>query len=118
MLSSEILACNDDELPVIRICLVKEFVKEMGFHFPGAGSGPVVCFLPGSRRQEIHRLLPTFQRAFTLLRKDWPSLTAVVVTVPGPVGDDVVADVATWGGTTVTCMPVTEQERYDAFAVR
>ncbi|GAQ84360.1 lipid-A-disaccharide synthase [Klebsormidium nitens] len=86
-------------------------------HGLGHEARPMVCFLPGSRRQEIQRLLPTFRRTFMLLREGRPKLTAVVVTIPGPVGDQVTADVAAWSiSHAVTCTPATEQERYNAFA--
>ena len=84
---------------------------------PFAEERPTICFLPGSHRQETRRLLPIFQKTFGLLRRAWPILSAVVVTIPGPVGDEVSAHVAAWDNGAITCRPRTEQERYDAFAV-
>jgi len=48
-----------------------------------AGTGPLLCLLPGSRQGEIRRLLPVFRQAVALLRRDLPDLRCVLPSLPG-----------------------------------
>jgi len=60
-----------------------------------AGRPPVLCLLPGSRRNEIRRLLPIFRETLSLLRPSYPGLETVLPTV-APVADLVRQAVAGW----------------------
>ena len=60
-----------------------------------AGRPPVLCLLPGSRRNEIRRLLPIFRETLSLLRPSYPGLETVLPTV-APVADLVRQTVAGW----------------------
>lgn len=48
----------------------------------GDGKGPVLGLFPGSRVQEVRRLLPPFREAAARLRDDHPGLRAVVARAP------------------------------------
>ncbi|HJN22852.1 MAG TPA: lipid-A-disaccharide synthase [Rhodospirillales bacterium] len=58
-------------------------------------AAPLVCVLPGSRRNETARLLPVFSETLALLRKQLPDLRVVVPTVEG-VAEQVAAAAAGW----------------------
>jgi len=74
---------------------------------------PLLCVLPGSRRSEVTKLLPDFERAVSVLVMKHPGLQVILPTVP-QVGPIVRAGVAGWP------VPVTvvegDQDKYDAFA--
>lgn len=44
---------------------------------------PLLALCPGSRRQEVERLLPVFLAAYEILKRDHPRLQGVVVKAPG-----------------------------------
>ncbi len=73
----------------------------------------VISVLPGSRHNEVQRLLPVFEAAVELLSRARPDLVVAVATVEA-VRDEVTAAVRAWSrpGIVVTD-PV---EKYDAFA--
>lgn len=80
----------------------------------GIGSSqPLLCVLPGSRRDEVNRLLPIFGEVLTRLKAKIPDLAVVLPTV-APVADSVSAATASWP------IPVTVTEglasKRDAFA--
>lgn len=56
---------------------------------------PLLLCLPGSRRGEVRRLLPRFERALALLRKDQPGLRVAIPTLGG-VAEEVRAQAARW----------------------
>ena len=60
-----------------------------------AGADPILLVLPGSRRSEVDRLLPSFEEAVRLLKADRPDLQVVVVAAPA-VAEAVKARVASW----------------------
>ncbi|MBF0093001.1 MAG: lipid-A-disaccharide synthase [Alphaproteobacteria bacterium] len=76
-------------------------------------TAPLLCLLPGSRRGEIARLLPRFEKAVSLLAARHPSLELVAPTV-ATVADRVAAATSRWA------VPVRvvrgQEDKYDAFA--
>lgn len=76
---------------------------------PGA---PLLAVLPGSRRNEIRFILPTFKQALRLLAADVPDLVSVVPTVAG-VASLVRAATADWP--TPVHVVEGENEKYAAF---
>lgn len=79
----------------------------------GLGEAPLVCVLPGSRHNEVSRLLPEFAGALALLKANHPGLQAVVPTVE-TVAEEVAAHVQTWPVPAVVVRG--QSEKYDAFA--
>jgi lipid-A-disaccharide synthase len=54
------------------------FLHDLGLE----GAGPLLALAPGSRRQEVHRLLPLFLQTAARLRRDFPNLKALVGCSP------------------------------------
>ncbi len=79
----------------------------------GLGDAPLVCVLPGSRHNEVSRLLPEFAGTLDLLRRTRPGLRAVAPTVE-TVADEVAAHAAGWPVPAVVVRG--QREKYDAFA--
>ncbi|MGE4527912.1 MAG: lipid-A-disaccharide synthase [Rhodospirillaceae bacterium] len=80
----------------------------------GIGAGDtVVCLLPGSRRNEVTRMLPVFREAVEMLRARHPDLQVVLPTV-ATVAAEVAA--ATRGWTRPPHIVHGEAERWNAFA--
>ncbi len=78
-----------------------------------APEAPVVAVLPGSRRTEIRRLLPVFERALRRLARERPGLTAVLASVDAEherIGEAAKA----WSLPSVVVSD--PAEKYDAFA--
>ena len=73
---------------------------------------PLLAVLPGSRMGEISRLLPIFGDTLGLLRKSYPELEVVVVTLAGT-RDHVLAATKNWP---VRVSVVGEDEKGDAFS--
>ncbi|RKK03811.1 lipid-A-disaccharide synthase [Pseudoroseomonas wenyumeiae] len=73
----------------------------------------VVLVMPGSRRSEVGRLLPTFGAALKLAAQQMPKLRPVV-PLAGPVEEAVRATAAHWHPAPILVQDV--QEKYDAFA--
>ena len=78
-----------------------------------AADAKLIAVLPGSRRGEIHRLMPVFQAALERLRYRYPDLRAVVPTV-GTVEQEVASVTAHWPVPTLVVRG--PAEKYDAFA--
>ena len=78
-----------------------------------APEATVVSVLPGSRHNEVRRLLPVFEGAVELLARERPDFVVAVATVEA-VRDEVTAAVRAWSrpGIVVT----DPAEKYDAFA--
>ena len=78
-----------------------------------APAATVVSVLPGSRHNEVRRLLPVFEGAVRILARERPELVVAVATVEA-VRDEVTAAVRAWSppGIVVT----DPAEKYDAFA--
>ena len=74
---------------------------------------PVLLVMPGSRRMEVRRLLPTFGGAVRLLAGRLPGLRPVIAVSP-VVAEAVRAGVADWPGRPV--LVETLAEKHDAFA--
>jgi lipid-A-disaccharide synthase len=74
---------------------------------------PVVTVLPGSRRGEVHRLLPVFRATIERLRSRYPALHAVIPTV-GTVHELVASEVRNWPVPTIAVRG--NGPKYDAFA--
>jgi lipid-A-disaccharide synthase len=70
----------------------------------GAGAGPLVLALPGSRRSEVARLTPVFRAALAQLAEARPGLR-VVVPAAHDVAGKVAAAVADWPGAPVLIDP-------------
>jgi lipid-A-disaccharide synthase len=73
----------------------------------------IVLIMPGSRRSEVGRLLPTFGAALKLAAACVPKLRPVV-PLAGPVEDSVRAVAATWHPAPILVRDIAE--KYDAFA--
>ena len=78
-----------------------------------APEATVVSVLPGSRHNEVRRLLPIFEAAVNILARDRPGLVFAVSTVEA-VREEVAAAVGTWSRPAIV---VTDPaEKFDAFA--
>ena len=78
-----------------------------------AADAPVLVLMPGSRRSEVHRLLPVFGRALTLVAARVPGLVPVVPAAPAVAGV-VQHAAASWP---VRPVVVTDNgEKHDAYA--
>lgn len=78
-----------------------------------AESSPVVLMLPGSRRNELKRLLPVYEQVAARLADDMRDLTIVIPSLPHLV-EELEAEVAEWPMRVIT---VTDRaEKYDAYA--
>jgi len=78
----------------------------------------VVCVLPGSRAQEVKRMLPLFESALDLLADKVPMLTAIIPTAPSHVITDAVTKaVKAWKTPNILLPYASEKDKYSAFAV-
>ena len=78
-----------------------------------ANTSPIVAVLPGSRRTEVHRLLPVFGHALHLLSDRHHGLTAAIPVIES-VAESVRQAVAQWR---IPAILITETtEKIDAFA--
>jgi lipid-A-disaccharide synthase len=80
------------------------------------GIGPdetLITVLPGSRRGEVHRLLPVFRAAIERLRQRYPALHVAIPTV-STVHEEVAAAAKDWGVRAVVVRGT--EQKYDAFA--
>lgn len=74
--------------------------------------------LPGSRVQEVKRMLPLFRIAMHRLAEDYPHTTAVVPTAPSSVVTNMVQEsVSRWEIPAIVVPAASDLEKYDAFAV-
>jgi len=73
----------------------------------------LITVLPGSRRGEVHRLLPVFRAAIERLRQRYPALHVVIPTV-STVHEEVAAAAKDWGVRAVAVRGA--DQKYDAFA--
>lgn len=73
----------------------------------------VVCILPGSRQNEVSRMLPIYQEATEILHKTYPNLRIVLPTV-ATVADYICDSVRAWKHQPIVVRG--EQERWHAFA--
>jgi lipid-A-disaccharide synthase len=73
----------------------------------------LITVLPGSRRGEVHRLLPVFRAAIERLRQRYPALHVVIPTV-STVHEEVAAAAKDWGVRAVAVRG--GEQKYDAFA--
>ena len=78
-----------------------------------AADATLITVLPGSRRGEVHRLMPVFRATVELLQARYPALRVVIPTV-GIVHDLVAAEVEKWPVPTIAVRGV--GPKYDAFA--
>ncbi|KAH9556149.1 hypothetical protein CY35_07G011200 [Sphagnum magellanicum] len=77
----------------------------------------VVCVLPGSRAQEVKRMLPLFESALDLLADKVPMLTAIIPTAPSHVITDAVTEaVKSWKTPNILLPYASEKDKYSAFA--
>ncbi|MFN3075290.1 MAG: lipid-A-disaccharide synthase [Alphaproteobacteria bacterium] len=81
-------------------------------HGIGASS-PILCFLPGSRRNEVTRLLPIFEQCALLLRERYPGLHIIVPTVANVA--EIVSD-HVWRWPVPATVVRGAEEKFDAFA--
>jgi lipid-A-disaccharide synthase len=75
-----------------------------------AAEAPVLCVMPGSRKGEIRRMLPTFRETTRLLAREVPGLEVVVPTVPNVA--DLVAGQTEGFGARVTLVADAEEKRH------
>lgn len=73
----------------------------------------LIAVLPGSRRGEVHRLLPVFRATIERLRSRYPGLRVVIPTV-GTVHEMIASEVETWSVPTIAVRGA--GLKYDAFA--
>jgi lipid-A-disaccharide synthase len=73
----------------------------------------VIAVLPGSRRGEVHRLLPVFRATIERLRHRYPDLTVVIPTVR-TVMDEIATAVREWPVPAIVVRGA--QAKYDALA--
>ncbi len=73
----------------------------------------LITVLPGSRRGEVHRLLPVFRATIERLRRRYPALRVVIPTV-GTVHELVASEVENWPVPTIAVRGT--EPKYDAFA--
>src|SRR5580658_41584 len=78
-----------------------------------AADTPVLTVMPGSRRTEVARMLPTFGAALRLIAARVPGLVPVV-PLAGPVAEAVAAGAARWP--TPPILLETVADKHDAFA--
>jgi lipid-A-disaccharide synthase len=78
-----------------------------------AADTPVLTVMPGSRRTEVARMLPTFGAALRLIAARVPALVPVV-PLAGPVAEAVAAGAARWP--TPPILLDTIADKHDAFA--
>ncbi len=67
--------------PLIEMNLTPERGKYFRQHYNFKEEEPLLCLLPGSRQNEIDRLLPVFIEALKLLKVNFPHLQIVMPTV-------------------------------------
>ncbi|HKF72203.1 MAG TPA: lipid-A-disaccharide synthase [Stellaceae bacterium] len=77
------------------------------------GDAPLITVLPGSRRGEVHRLMPVFRATIERLSRRYRALRVVIPTV-GTVYDDVAREAKNWPVPTVAVRG--NGPKYDAFA--
>lgn len=74
--------------------------------------------LPGSRTQEVKRMLPLLRDAMHRLAEDNPHITAVIPTPQSSVVTNMVQEsLSRWEVPTVILPAASDLEKYDAFAV-
>ncbi|CAM6118839.1 unnamed protein product [Calypogeia fissa] len=77
----------------------------------------VLSVLPGSRIQEVHRMLPIFKDALSLLATDVPNLTVVIPTVQSQIlVQSIEAVVGRWNVPVVMLPGASDTDKYNAFA--
>jgi len=107
------LACDFVGHPVIESAADRGDGAAFRARYGIAPEATVISVLPGSRHNEVRRLLPVFKEAVEILTQARPDLAVAVATVEA-VRDEVAAAVRTWPrpGIVVT----DPSEKYDAFA--
>lgn len=78
----------------------------------GVAAAPLLAVLPGSRKDEVRRLMEQFRQCVDIARAAQPDLRVVIVAAPA-VEADVRTRVRNWNGEPAI---VGGEERYDAFA--
>ncbi|XP_024386780.1 probable lipid-A-disaccharide synthase, mitochondrial isoform X1 [Physcomitrium patens] len=84
----------------------------------GVQSGTkIISVLPGSRVQEVKRMLPLFRIAMHRLAEDYPHIKAVVPTAQSSVVTNMVQEsVSRWEIPAIVVPAASDLEKYDAFA--
>lgn len=78
----------------------------------------VISVLPGSRVQEVKRMLPIFRGAMHHIADKYPDVTAIIPTAQSPLVTDMVAEsVKGWEIPVIVLPAASDMEKYDAFAV-
>ncbi|KAG0627981.1 hypothetical protein M758_2G241500 [Ceratodon purpureus] len=77
----------------------------------------VISVLPGSRAQEVKRMLPLFRDTMHRLAEDYPDITAVIPTPQSSIVTNMVQEsVSRWEVPSVILPAASDLEKYDAFA--
>ncbi|XP_010252592.1 PREDICTED: probable lipid-A-disaccharide synthase, mitochondrial [Nelumbo nucifera] len=77
----------------------------------------VITLLPGSRLQEVTRMLPIFSDTIKLLKGSFPELTTVIPVAPNcHVENYISRAIQTWSVPTILIPGESQQLRYDAFS--
>lgn len=85
--------------------------------YPSA-EAKVISVLPGSRLQEVKRMLPLFRDSMHRLAEDYPRITAVIPTPQSTSVTNMVQEsVSKWEIPAVVLPAASDLEKYDAFAV-
>ncbi|KAL5974431.1 hypothetical protein ACLOJK_031096 [Asimina triloba] len=84
----------------------------------GLSSGAtVITLLPGSRLQEVKRMLPIYSKTMKLLRDSFPELTTVIPVAPNQhVESYIERTIRTWDVPTILFSGQLQKPKYDAFA--
>lgn len=78
----------------------------------------VISVLPGSRAQEVKRMLPIFRGAMQHIANKYSDVTAIIPTAQSPIVTDMVAEsVKGWEIPVIVLPAASDVEKYDAFAV-
>lgn len=78
----------------------------------------IITLLPGSRLQEVTRMLPIFLNAMTLLKESFPKLIAVVPVAPDcHVQAYIAKTLKKWSIPAILIPGTSINDKYDAFSV-
>ncbi|XP_024528542.1 probable lipid-A-disaccharide synthase, mitochondrial isoform X1 [Selaginella moellendorffii] len=78
---------------------------------------PVITVLPGSRAQELHKMLPIYGSALKHLSRSLPGLAAIIPTVPNRTLTGIIdMAVRDWGLPVVVVPGASLEDKYNSFA--
>lgn len=107
------LPCTFVGHPLIESGAGKGSAEAFAKHYPQVKGKRLITVLPGSRHSEISRLLPVFAKTLERLHARYPSLMAVIPTVPQVAS---LIEEAVRGWSVPTLIVQGDDDKYDAFA--